>query len=37
MLKLHLRNEGIISKKDTFIRWALPLHRQRLGDSDNSC
>ena len=25
-------NEGIISKKDAFIRWALPLHRQRLGD-----
>ena len=25
-------NEGIINKKDAFIRWALPLHRQRLGD-----
>ena len=25
-------NEGIVSKKDAFIRWALPLHRQRLGD-----
>ena len=25
-------NEGIISKKDAFIRWALPVHRQRLGD-----
>ena len=25
-------NEGIISKKDAFIRWALPLHHQRLGD-----
>ena len=25
-------NKGIISKKDDFIRWALPLHRQRLGD-----
>ena len=24
--------EGIINKKDAFIRWALPLHRQRLGD-----
>ena len=25
-------NEGIISKKEAFIWWALPLHRQRLGD-----
>ena len=25
-------NEGIINKKDAFIRWALPLHHQRLGD-----
>ena len=24
-------NEGIINKKDAFIRWALPRHRQRLG------
>ena len=24
--------KGIISKKDAFIRWPLPLHRQRLGD-----
>ena len=24
--------EGIISKKEAFIWWALPLHRQRLGD-----
>ena len=25
-------NEGTISKKEAFIWWALPLHRQRLGD-----
>ena len=25
-------NEGTISKKETFIWWALPLHRQRLED-----
>ena len=25
-------NEGIINKKEVFSRWALPLHRQRLGD-----
>ena len=24
--------EGIISKKEAFILWALPLHRQRLRD-----
>ena len=25
-------NEGTISKKEAFIWWALPLHRQRLAD-----
>ena len=25
-------NEGTISKKEAFIWWALPLHRQRLKD-----
>ena len=25
-------NEGTISKKEAFIWWALPLHRQRLED-----
>ena len=25
-------NEGTISKKEGFIWWALPLHRQRLED-----
>ena len=25
-------NEGTISKKEAFILWALPLHRQRLED-----
>ena len=25
-------NEGINNKKDAFIRWALLLHRQRLGE-----
>ena len=25
-------NQGTISKKEAFIWWALPLHRQRLED-----
>lgn len=25
-------NQGTISKKEAFIWWALPLHRQRLGE-----
>jgi hypothetical protein len=25
-------NKGTISKKEAFIWWALPLHRQRLKD-----
>ena len=28
-------NQGTISKKEAFIWWALPLHRQRLEDEQN--